>query len=58
MMTGHSEAGSAAEVGQQARRSAVITFGLRIRDALRIALPVVALTAIALVGEAGRRWNG
>jgi hypothetical protein len=32
-------------------------FGSRIRNALRVALPLIALTAIALVGEAGRRWD-
>jgi hypothetical protein len=31
-------------------------FQSRIRDAFRVLWPLVALTAIALVGEAGRRW--
>jgi hypothetical protein len=31
-------------------------FRSRIRDAFRILWPLVALTAVALVGEAGRRW--
>ena len=30
----------------------------KIWNALRIVPPLVALTAIALVGEAGRRWSG
>jgi hypothetical protein len=29
----------------------------KLREAMRVIWPLVALTAIALVGEAGRRWS-
>jgi hypothetical protein len=55
--TGHSMAGSAA-AGRRASagRSVVVDLRLRLQRWLRIVLPIVALSAIALVGEAGRRW--
>jgi hypothetical protein len=34
----------------------VVGLRLKLKTWLRIVLPILALAAIALVGEAGRRW--
>jgi hypothetical protein len=55
-MTGHSEHGVGRRLRGNARRSAMARFQSRVRDVFRVLWLLAALTAIALVGEAGRRW--